>query len=55
MSLRTFQAGIDYFHNDVSSFGIIPGKLLASILCGSKSQKRALLSATHEISLHVYL
>ena len=28
---------------------------LASIWCGSKSQKRALLSATHEIFLYLYL
>ena len=40
---------MDHFHNDVNSFEILPGTSLASISCGSKSQKRALLSATHEI------
>ena len=46
---------IDPFHNDVISFEILPGTSLASIHCGSKSQKRALLSAKHDIVLYVWL
>ena len=46
---------IDHFDNDVSSFEIYPGTSLASMRCGSKSQKGALFSETHEIVLYVYL
>ena len=42
----------DHFHNDVSFCEMIPGTSLASMLCGSKSQKRALLSATHKMALN---
>ena len=45
---------IDHFHNDVNSLEILPGTSLASISCGSKSQKCALISATHEIILYVF-
>ena len=44
---------IDPLHNDVISFEILPGTSLAAIQCGSKSQKRALLSTTHEIVLYL--
>ena len=44
---------IDHFHNDVNSIEILPSTSLASISCGSKSQERALLSATHDIVLYV--
>ena len=46
---------MDHFHNEINSFRILPGTSLALISCGSKSQKRALLSATGEILLSVYL
>ena len=46
---------IDHFHNDINSFEILPWTSLASISCGPKSQKRALLLATHEIVLYVSL
>ena len=46
---------IDHFHNDVNSFEILPWTSLASISCESKSHKRALLWATHEIVLYVSL
>ena len=46
---------IDHFYNDVDSLEILPGTSLASMSCGFKSQKRALLSVTHEIVLSVNL
>ena len=45
--------GRDHFHNDVSSFEILPGTSVASIQCESLSQKRALHSAKHKIVLYV--
>ena len=41
---RTFQAGIDYFHNDDSSLEIIQGKSLASIYLPFLAMKAIMIS-----------
>ena len=52
-SLMKMKGLLNHFHNDVNSFEILPWTSLASISCGSKSQKCALILAKHDLVLYV--